>query len=157
MTKANVLKKYFKKFYDLDLTGMTATQVIKEFYKEKFNFDSKANSFVSAILEAIENDLGPEGGGSGKKTMTIECEYDNDAIILNMAWQDINNAFMDDYEIIINGEYSGQVEKVVNVHYTPSSGKQPAIYVVNTLVGESIGNTYTSSSDTGKPYAIREV
>lgn len=65
MTKAKILRDYFKKFYNVDSEGMSLVQVHKDFVKKHFNYDSNATSFISAVGELIDNDLAPDGGGSG--------------------------------------------------------------------------------------------
>lgn len=62
MTKANILKKYFKKFYDLDLTGMSLVEVLKQYLKAQYDFDSKGSGVVSIVQEMIDNELAPAGG-----------------------------------------------------------------------------------------------
>ena len=65
MTKAHVLKEYLKKFHNVECEGMTATDVLQDYMKKSFDFDSEASSVISALTEMIDNDLAPEGGGSG--------------------------------------------------------------------------------------------
>lgn len=61
MTKAKILRDYFKKFYNVDSEGMSLVQVHKDFVKKHFNYDSNATSFISAVGELIDNDLAPGG------------------------------------------------------------------------------------------------
>lgn len=65
MTKAKILRDYFKKFYNVDSEGMSLVQVHKDFMKKHFNYDSNATSFISAVGELIENNFGPDGGSGG--------------------------------------------------------------------------------------------
>lgn len=66
MTKAKIMREYLKKFYNVDVDGMSLLQVHKDFMKKHFDYDSTATSFISAVRELIDNDLAPgDGGGSG--------------------------------------------------------------------------------------------
>ncbi len=53
MTKAHALKQYYKKVYNLDLSGMTTAQVLKDMFKKKYNMDVEGNSFISVLQSAM--------------------------------------------------------------------------------------------------------
>lgn len=153
MTKANILKRFFKKFYDLDLKGMTVTQVIKEFYKSKYDFDSKANSFVSAISEAIENNLAPGDGGSGGD-MVVHCEMDTDTgrITLFKTWQEMHDAYNNVEMIIVVDSMDGPLEvESITTRQRPESGEMAYIVLTN-------HNTtyYVAQSPTDRPWRMNE-
>ena len=68
MTKAKIMREYLKKFYNVDVDGMSLLQVHKDFMKKHFDYDSNATSFISAVRELIDNDLAPGDGGGGGDT-----------------------------------------------------------------------------------------
>lgn len=65
MTRTKAFKDYIKKFYNIDAEGMTPTDVVQDFLMKQYGHDSTANSLTSAIVEMIDNDLGPGSGGVG--------------------------------------------------------------------------------------------
>lgn len=65
MTRTKAFKDYIKKFYNIDAEGMTPTDVVQDFLMKQYGHDSTANSLTSAIVEMIDNDLGPGSGGGG--------------------------------------------------------------------------------------------
>lgn len=90
MTKANILRKYFKKFYDLDLTGMSLAEVLKQFMKAQYDFDSKGSGVVSIVQEMIDNDLAPAGGGGSGKSRYAFFEVNQSTGQLPATWNNFN-------------------------------------------------------------------
>ena len=71
MKKSKVLRNYFKKFYDLDVVGMSPAHVLRDFMKKKYDYDSDANGFIGAVEDMIENDLAPGGSGGDEQFINL--------------------------------------------------------------------------------------
>ena len=103
MTKAHILKKYFKKFYNIDAEGMTSTDVLQDYMKKKFQYDSKASSFVSALTEIIDNDL-KSGGESDAYVVEVLPDIGEDGkyYILNEEVYDLYsyNSYSKDFGLL---------------------------------------------------------
>lgn len=155
MTKANILKKYFKKFYNLDLTGMSLAEVLKQFMKAQYDFDSKGSGVVSIVQEMIDNNLAPEGGSGGDDgTMVVRCETDTDAgrITLLKTWQEMHDAYDNGEMIIIDDPSEGVLKvKSFTTEQDPETGEM--VYVVIVLTR---GHTmyYTAPSPTDRPFRL---
>ena len=55
MTRANALRKFFKKYYNVDLVGMSETAVVRDMFSKVCNIDSVGNSVVSILMNVMNN------------------------------------------------------------------------------------------------------
>lgn len=60
-TRAKALRLFAKKYFNIDLAGMSQTAVLKDLLKKQYSIDAVGNSVVSVLLNAA-GDGGGEGG-----------------------------------------------------------------------------------------------
>lgn len=154
MTKANILKKYFKKFYDLDLTGMSLVEVLKQYLKAQYDFDSKGSGVVSIVQEMIDNELAPAGDGGSGGDMVVHCEMDTDTgrITLFKTWQEMHDAYNNVEMIIVVDSMDGPLEvESLTTQQDPESGEIAYIVLTN-------HNTiyYVAQSPTDRPWRMNQ-
>lgn len=61
-TRAKALRQFAKKYFNLDLVGMSETAVLKDMLKKEYNIDAVGNSVVSVLMNAAGDDGGGEAG-----------------------------------------------------------------------------------------------
>lgn len=65
MTKPKTLRNYFKKMYGVDLDAMSSVGVLKQFFKEKYDFDAEGSTVSEVLTSVLDSDIEPSGGGGG--------------------------------------------------------------------------------------------
>ena len=70
MTKAHALKKFFKKYYNVELEGMSTTYVLRDMFKKVYGLEEvEGNSVIGVFMNVMKNNssLSPiepsDGGG----------------------------------------------------------------------------------------------
>lgn len=148
MTKANILRKYFKKFYNLDLTGMSLAEVLKQFMKAQYNYDSKGSGVVSIVQEMIDNDLAPGDGGSGgaEDVMVVHGVENGSKFELDKTWQEMMDYFNPDdpltTNIVIIDQIQGNIDFVIDVDISAAGTYR---------VSSSFNHTYLCDNPTDYP------
>lgn len=64
-TKAKVIRNFFKKFFNLDVSGMSEVSALRDVFKKKYDIDVTGSSVVEIlqnVIEAVDNL--PSDGGS---------------------------------------------------------------------------------------------
>lgn len=65
-TKAKVIRNFFKKFFNLDISGMSEVSALRDVFKKKYDIDITGGSVVEILQNAIEAvDVLPGGGDCG--------------------------------------------------------------------------------------------
>ena len=59
MTKGKALREYIKKFYDLDIKGMSLVDVMRNYFTERHNYTPKGSSVVSILQDFLEHEDKP--------------------------------------------------------------------------------------------------
>ena len=69
MTKAHALKKFFKKYYDVELEGMSTVVVLRDMFKKVYGLnDVEGNSVIGVLMNVMNNNsslspIDPSEGG----------------------------------------------------------------------------------------------
>lgn len=76
---------------------MTKTEALKKFFKKFFDIDAHGWGTVSVLNDVIENNESLDGGGSGSSSgggiMVIGLNTNNNPPTLDKTWQEIENYF----------------------------------------------------------------
>ena len=64
MTKPKALRNYFKKMYGVDIDAMSSVGVLKQFFKEKYDFDAEGSTVSEVLTSVLDSDIEPSAGGS---------------------------------------------------------------------------------------------
>ena len=109
MTKANILRKFFKKFFDYDATGNSATSVIAD---------------VVANVESM-----PGGSGGGAEPLIIKVKEDN-IWELDHTFNDVKNAIESGRTVIYQAHNGDDTmnNMIVAYYYYEDNG---SIYTAN--------------------------
>ena len=62
MTKAKALREYFKKFYNVDVSGMSEVGALRNFFKQKYDYDSTGSTVSSVLSDVVNSDIEPSSG-----------------------------------------------------------------------------------------------
>ena len=72
-TRAKVIRNFFKKFFDLDISGMSEVSVLRDVFKKKYDIDVAGNSVVAILQNVIEavDELPGGGEAQGRLVVTV--------------------------------------------------------------------------------------
>lgn len=54
-TRAKAIRQFAKKFFNLDVSGMSEVAALKDFFKKKYDIDANGGSVTSLLGDVIEN------------------------------------------------------------------------------------------------------
>ena len=72
MTKPKALRNYFKKMYGVDLDAMSSVGVLKQFFKEKYDFDAEGSTVSEVLTSVLDSDIEPSGGGGSCDVVIVD-------------------------------------------------------------------------------------
>lgn len=133
---------------------MSLVEVLKQYLKAQYDFDSKGSGVVSIVQEMIDNDLVPAGGGSGED-MVVHCEMDTDTgrITLFKTWQEMHDAYDNGKMIIVVDSMDGPLEvESFTTQQLPETEEMAYIVVLT----KDRMKRYVAQSPTDRPWRMNE-
>ena len=106
-TRAKALRQFAKKYFNLDLVGMSETAVLKDLLKKEYNIDAVGNSVVSVLMNAA----GDDGGGEAVDLVTLTPQAEPNVYI---TVEDVCAIFASPAQLLASVTLGGETLEVAN-------------------------------------------